>query len=78
MGKLLQFGELKTVKGIPFSRTHLQRLEDAKKFPHRIVVGDKSIMWDEAEIDTYLEKRKAARDAPPPDPPRRTRQRGEA
>jgi predicted DNA-binding transcriptional regulator AlpA len=73
MSKLLTKLELRTLKGIDYSRQHLWALERQDKFPRRVTLGPRSIYWDEDEIDAYLEKKKAARPAPPsplPPPPR--------
>jgi predicted DNA-binding transcriptional regulator AlpA len=75
MGKLLQFDELKEIKGIPWTRQYLSKLEKRGKFPRRILLGDKAVVWDEAEIDAHLNAKRAARDAPPSAPPRRVRRR---
>ena len=37
--RIITFKELKTVKGIPFSREHIRRLEADGKFPERVPVG---------------------------------------
>jgi len=78
MGRLLRFDELSALKGVPFSRSHLRRLEKRGEFPKRIPVGGNSIVWDEDEIDTFLNTKRAARNAPPPEPVghRRVRRRG--
>jgi predicted DNA-binding transcriptional regulator AlpA len=43
--KLLSFTELTTTRGITFSRRHLKRLEDERKFPLRVVLGENRIGW---------------------------------
>jgi prophage regulatory protein len=55
--KILSFGELNATHGIRYSRQHLSRLENARKFPRRVPVGEHHIGWVETEIDAYLEKR---------------------
>jgi prophage regulatory protein len=65
MGKMLQYDELKEQKGVPFSKRHLLRLEQAGKFPKRIAFSAHSVLWDEAEVDAFLKAKRAARDAPP-------------
>ena len=37
--KVLTFPELKTAKGVPYSRVHLRRLEAAGQFPRRVRLG---------------------------------------
>lgn len=59
--KLLEFKELKSLRGINFSRQHLWRLEQAKKFPRRVPVGEHHIAWVESEIDDYIAARMAMR-----------------
>jgi prophage regulatory protein len=59
--KLLSFAELTTTRGITFSRRHLKRLEDEKKFPLRVVLGENRIGWAETEIDAWLEEKLAGR-----------------
>jgi hypothetical protein len=50
--------------GIPFSRTHTKRLEDAGQFPKRIRFTDTrngSYAYDADELRAYVERRKTAR-----------------
>ena len=68
MSKLLTKLELLTLKGIDYSRQHLWLLERQNKFPKRVTLGPRSVYWDEAEIDAYLDAKRAARVAPPPAP----------
>lgn len=60
--KMLSFPELKTAKGIPYSRVHLRRLEAAGRFPRRAQLGGNAVAWIESEIDAWLEERAAERD----------------
>jgi prophage regulatory protein len=60
---LLRFSDLKAVKGITFSRSHLARLEDAGVFPKRVRIGANTIVWLESEVDAYIASKIAARDA---------------
>ena len=57
--RLLTYPELKLLKGIPYSRQHLYRLEKAGEFPLRIQISPGRIAWYEHEIDEHL-KRKAS------------------
>jgi predicted DNA-binding transcriptional regulator AlpA len=59
--KLLSFAELTTTRGITFSRRHLKRLEDEKKFPLRVVLGENRIGWAVTEIDEWLAAKLAER-----------------
>lgn len=44
--------ELKTL--VPYSSTHLQRLEAANLFPARITIGQKRVAWLEREIFEWI------------------------
>jgi prophage regulatory protein len=59
--RVLSLLELKSVKGIKFSRQHLHRLVKAGKFPAPIKLGENTNGWVEREIDEYLNSRIAAR-----------------
>jgi prophage regulatory protein len=61
--KLLSFVELTTTRGITFSRRHLKRLEDEKKFPLRVVLGENRIGWVMTEVDEWLAAKLAEREA---------------
>jgi prophage regulatory protein len=55
--KLLSFPELKSEKGIPFSRQHVHRLVSAGEFPPPIKLGAATNAWLENEIDAWLKAR---------------------
>lgn len=59
--RLLSYSELSSTRGIAFSRRHLQRLEDQKRFPQRVALGENRIGWVEAEIDEWLATKLSAR-----------------
>jgi predicted DNA-binding transcriptional regulator AlpA len=59
--KLIQYTELKSIKGIPFTRRHLARLEDDGEFPVRVKIGQHRVGWVESEIDTHVAELMAAR-----------------
>jgi prophage regulatory protein len=61
--RLLSFFDLSEKRGIDFSRRHLQRLEDAKRFPKRVTLGANKIGWVETEIDEWLGAKIKERDA---------------
>jgi predicted DNA-binding transcriptional regulator AlpA len=61
--KLIQFAELKSVKGIPFTRRHIARLEDNGEFPVRVKIGQHRVGWVESEIDAHIFEKIAARPA---------------
>ncbi len=66
--RILTYPELKSLKGIPYSRQYLAVLEKAEKFPRRVSlgIGKGRIGWIEAEIDEWLKDRAAARDSKKP------------
>jgi prophage regulatory protein len=62
--RLITYKELKPLKGIPFSREHLRRLEADGKFPKRVRLAEGGDYYGyvETEIDNYLASRAAARE----------------
>jgi predicted DNA-binding transcriptional regulator AlpA len=63
--KLLRYCDLKDTRGITYSRRHLRRLEDTRKFPMRRMIGPKTPAWVESEVDGYLAAIVASRDKVP-------------
>jgi prophage regulatory protein len=63
--RVLSLPELKSVKGIKFSRQHIHRLVAAGKFPAPIKLGQNTNGWVEREVDEYLSSRITARDSVP-------------
>lgn len=63
MAKLLRFPELKSVKGIPYTRTHIDRLEKSGDFPVRVKLGKNTVGWIETEVDDYIDAKAAQRAA---------------
>lgn len=61
--KILVFPQLKAVKGIPYSRMQLWRLEKVGRFPTRIRFSRNRIGWPEGEVDAWLGTKIAERDA---------------
>ena len=61
--KLLTFPELKPVKGIAYSRPQIWRKIKDGSFPRPIHVGKQRVAWVEGELDAWIEKRIAERDA---------------
>ena len=61
--RLITYKELRPLKGIPFSREHLRRLEADGKFPKRVRLAEGGDYYGyvEKEIDEYLAARAAAR-----------------
>ena len=72
--RVLIFPELKSEKGIPWSRVEIWRKEKAGKFPKRIKLGDRAIAWIESEIDGWLAERAAERDTDDSDDDNRARE----
>lgn len=66
-------------RGVPYSDTHLERLERKDQFPRHIQLSANRVGWLESEVNEWLRDRIAARDAKPtPVPaerPRITRRR---
>jgi prophage regulatory protein len=58
----LRYRDLK-LKGIPFSRQHIRRLQKDLKFPLSIPFGKNTEVYDDEEIDAWKAARKAERDA---------------
>jgi prophage regulatory protein len=61
--RLITFARLGREKGIDYCRDHLRRLCDAGKFPRPIPISGRRIGWEESEIDDWIAKRAAQRDA---------------
>ena len=60
--KILRYLDLKKIKGVPYSRVHLDRLERAGMFPRRIRLSPATVGWEESEVDAWLKSRMAERD----------------
>jgi predicted DNA-binding transcriptional regulator AlpA len=58
---LLTYPELKSKKGISYSRQHISRLEKEGKFPRRIQISPSRIGWYEHEIDAWVIEKAEAR-----------------
>ena len=59
--RILTYPELKLLKGIPYTRQHLDRLEKSDEFPGRIQISAGRIGWLEDEIDEWLGSKADAR-----------------
>jgi prophage regulatory protein len=59
--RLLRFPDLKALKGIPYSRMHIDRLEKAGQFPKRVHLSSMTVAWVEEEIDAHLKTKMAER-----------------
>ena len=51
-----------TGKCIPYSKSHLWRLERANKFPRRVPIGAGRYAYIESEVDAWIDARIAERD----------------
>jgi prophage regulatory protein len=60
--KLLSFSELKTVKGIPYSKSQIYRLIRAGKFPAPIRLGPNRVSFIEEQTDAWIEAKVEGRD----------------
>lgn len=58
--RLISKKELKTLYGIPYSFTHIARLEAAGKFPKRIRLGQGRVAWYARAIEEWIEERALA------------------
>jgi prophage regulatory protein len=61
--KILSYPELRTEKGIRFSRQWLAKLVADGKFPAPVKLGAATCGYVESEIDAWLKARAAERDA---------------
>jgi prophage regulatory protein len=59
--RFIRFGQLKSEKGIPFSRVHIDRLEKIGAFPRRFRLGKNTVAWREDEINEWALARLAER-----------------
>jgi len=59
--RVLTYPELKLMKGIGYSRQHLERLEKAGNFPNRVRISEARIGWLESEVDEWLGQKADAR-----------------
>ncbi len=58
--KLVTKKELKLVYGIPYSFTHISRLEKAGSFPKRVQLGQSRVAWFEDEVEDWISSRPRA------------------
>ena len=61
--RILSIEELKPVKGINYSRPHIYRLIKARQFVQPIKVGQNRIGFVEEEVDAWIRRKIAERDA---------------
>jgi len=55
--------EVRSLKGVNYSRAHLFRLIRAGKFPAPIKLGENRNAFVETEVDAWIEQRVVERDA---------------
>jgi prophage regulatory protein len=61
--KFLTFAQLKTEKGVPYTRRHLRDLVRDGKFPKPVELSEARIAWIEDEVDAWQATKAAQRDA---------------
>lgn len=54
------------LKMVPYTLTHIRRLELAGRFPKRVQLGLNRVGWMLVEVETWIEARKSARAKPKP------------
>jgi prophage regulatory protein len=59
--RLVSKKELKSIYGIPYSFTHIARLEHAGSFPKRIQLGKCRVAWLAGELEEWIDERAARR-----------------
>lgn len=52
--RVVTLSQLREQYGVPFSRVHLWRLERDQKFPARVRLSERRIVWRANEIESYL------------------------
>ena len=60
--RIVDYDNLKSLKGISYSKVSLWRLERQNRFPKRIKLGSQRYGWAEHEIDAWIADRIRARD----------------
>ena len=53
--KFLRLAEV--LKRVPYSRSHLWRMEQQEKFPRRIALSPNRTVWLAADIDDWMHER---------------------
>ena len=57
MTKLITWKQLKNELGVPYSRQHVGRLEEAGQFPKRVRLGQARVAWVMDEIQAWIDQR---------------------
>ena len=60
--RILSYDDLKSLKGVSYSKVHIWRLERVGKFPKRVPLGENRHGWLDSEIDKWILARVAERD----------------
>ena len=60
--RLIAYDELKSLKGVKYSKVQLWRLERDGRFPKRVSVGPQRYAWLESELDDWIQSRIRVRD----------------
>jgi prophage regulatory protein len=63
MTRIIRKKEL--LKMVPFSATHIARLEAEGRFPRRIRFSGTRVGWIESEVEDWIEMWKETRSVPP-------------
>lgn len=58
--RLVSKKELKSIYGVPYSPAHIARLEKARTFPIRVVLGLCRVAWYADEIEAWIASRPRA------------------
>jgi prophage regulatory protein len=58
---VLRYPELRA-HGVPWSQSHITRLEKAKKFPRRVRLSDGTHVWLGEEVVAFINSKIAQRD----------------
>ena len=58
--QFLEWYELK--RRVPFYRQYVLRMEKAGRFPRRVPIGEKKVVWLSSEIDAWIAEHTAACD----------------
>lgn len=55
--RLVSFADLKPRFGISYTRRYLLTLENQRKFPARVPVGDHRVAWVESEVQAWIDRK---------------------
>lgn len=58
--ELLRYPELRDRYSIPYTPEHLIRMEKEGRFPRRIKLSHRCVMWRAEDIEAWLDSRAAA------------------